>query len=86
MTCRQCLCVLYFLQNSVFSTTEWGMEWQCQSTKLDFCSLEGMCNYPESCPLSPSGEFGGMSLNPHPPKTLEDLVTGDRADVQWDYQ
>ena len=29
---------------------------------------------------------GGMSLYPHTPKVLEDLVTGDKADAAWNYQ
>ena len=26
-------------------TSEWGPEWNCPGSNLDFCSLEGMCNY-----------------------------------------
>jgi hypothetical protein len=43
--------------------TEWGAEWECKATSLDFCSLEGMCNYPESCPFG-RGKFGGWREGP----------------------
>ena len=32
-------------------TSEWGPEWNCPGSNLDFCSLEGMCNYDKVCPL-----------------------------------
>ena len=38
---------------------EWGAEWLCKAASLDFCSLEGMCNYPDSCPAANiSGQLG----------------------------
>ena len=40
----------------LISETEWGMEWTCKSTNLEFCSSEGMCNYPESCPVTNTGQ------------------------------
>ena len=70
--------------------TEWGPEWACKGTTLDFCSLEGMCNYPDSCALSPSGEFGGSSVDPHVPKNITDLSESaanppDTAEALWNY-
>ena len=38
--------------------TEWGAEWKCTATSLDFCVSEGMCNYPDSCPFNSRGEWG----------------------------
>jgi hypothetical protein len=70
--------------------TEWGAEWECKGA-LDFCSLEGMCNYADSCALSPTGDFGGISVNPHSPKNITDtseniLTAGDIAVVKWNYK
>ena len=73
-------------QLTVLRTTLWGPEWLCASSKLEFCSLEGMCNYPESCPLSTAGEFGGASWPPGPQRKLTDDVTGDEEDIKWSYQ
>ena len=36
--------------------TEWGPEWSCPAN-MDFCALEGMCNFKDSCPISPSGMY-----------------------------
>ena len=36
-----------------------GPEWTCPAT-LDFCSLEGMCNYPGSCPMDSTGNIAIM--------------------------
>ena len=33
-------------------TSEWGPEWNCPGSNLDFCSLEGMCNYDKVCPFN----------------------------------
>ena len=38
--------------------TEWGAEWKCTATSLDFCVSEAMCNYPDSCPFNSRGEWG----------------------------
>ena len=69
-----------------FSATLWGSEWICASTKLEFCSLEGMCNYPESCPLSEAGEFGGNSWPPSGRKELTDDITAETVNATWNYQ
>lgn len=67
--------------------SEWGPEWNCPGSNLDFCSLEGMCNYDNVCPFSPTFEFGGSSLFPHSPKTLAPLDNPDQlVTVQWDYK
>ena len=42
--------------------TEWGAEWSCKAKTLDFCTLEGMCSYPDSCPFSKSGVFGKLEF------------------------
>ena len=42
--------------------TEWGAEWKCTATSLDFCLSEGMCNYPDSCPFNSRGEWGEDTL------------------------
>ena len=69
--------------------TEWGAEWLCRGN--DFCSLEGMCNWPDACALSPSGEFGGISILPHAPKNITDLsdnieTAGNVAYAAWRYK
>ena len=69
-----------------YRDTEWGPEWTCKGAGLDFCSLEGMCNYPDSCALDPSGEFGGMSVTPHTPKTVADMNNGDIVEAAWLYK
>ena len=67
--------------------SEWGSEWNCPGANLDFCSLEGMCNYDNVCPFSPTFEFGGSSLLPHAPKTLAPLDDPQQlVTVQWDYK
>ena len=45
-----------------------------------------MCNYPESCPLSAAGEFGGNSWPPSSRRALTDDITGERVNATWDYQ
>ena len=42
--------VVYYRARLLSRDTEWGAEWSCPATQLDFCSLEAMCNYPHSCP------------------------------------
>ena len=67
--------------------SEWGPEWNCPGANLDFCTLEGMCNYDNVRPFSPTFEFGGSSLLPHGPKTLAPLEDPDQlVTVQWDYK
>ena len=78
------------LQMSPDYYTEWGSEWLCPGA-LDFCSLEGMCNYQDSCALSPTGEFGGSSVQPHNPKNITDLsenieTAGNTAFAAWNYK
>lgn len=73
---------------------EWGPEFVCKGT-LDFCSLEGMCNYQpnsDTCALSPSGEFGGISVEPHAPKNITDqseeaqlLPEPSTSEALWNY-
>ena len=75
-----------YLEMQEDKTTLWGPEWLCASSKLEFCALEGMCNYPESCPLSTAGEFGGASWPPGPQRKLTDDVSGDEEDIKWTYQ
>ena len=67
-------------------TSLWGPEWTCASTKLSFCALEGMCNYPDACPLSAAGEFGGNSWPPNSMMTLVDDITAEAVNATWDYQ
>ena len=45
-----------------------------------------MCNYPESCPLSAAGEFGGNSWPPSSRRALTDDITGEQVNATWDYQ
>jgi hypothetical protein len=68
-------------------TSEWGPEWECKGKNLDFCSLEGMCNYQDVCPFSPTFEFGGKSLKPKSAMTLtETFDPSVTATAQWDYK
>ena len=43
--------------NIIYRYTEWGPEWSCPATSLSFCSLEGMCSYPDICPFSVAGKW-----------------------------
>ena len=78
--------------------TEWGAEWKCAATSLDFCLSEGMCNYPDSCPFNSRGEWGedtlvgwltffpgGGSIKPHKSKTVT-ADDGTVATSEWNYK
>ena len=78
-----CYSALQF-QNDWYS--EWGAEWECKGDTLDFCTLEGMCNYKASCPLSPTFVFGGSSVLPHAPKNITSLDETESVMAQWDYK
>lgn len=70
--------------NEFLSATLWGSEWVCANTNLEFCALEGMCNYQGACPMF-AGEFAGRSWDPSSMVTITDSWTNEAYNATWEY-